>query len=607
VSQTDSREPNRAASILVIDDDDRVRRVLVRTLRTGEPSEIVDVSTPSAARQQLSQRAFDVVITDLSMPEEDGISLMQWGKAQHPDASWIVLTGYGTVSAAVSALQMGAFDFLLKPLEMAQLVNSVRNALAYTRLVGDRRRLLDELEESNQQLTEHVRQLEVVCELLSEQAETIQADLQRAALIQQALLPRLLPEIPGLCVQSLYRPSQIVGGDLYDVVQLDESRVGVMIADVAGHGLSAAMLAVVFRHQIPMLLPNSRTPNSPAEALAAVNSALLRRFRVPGLFITAAYCVIDYEKGNMRVATAGHPPLILQRANGVIERVYHTGPALGLYPDARYAEQEIPLHVGDRVFLYTDGIYDHLEDGTPPYRQDLDALLRGEPRFDHDLLQKFLGDPASSGTTLGDSVEDDVTMVMLTYGDHESRIDNGEPLPIPPTSISTEYREAEILTGNDLVRTSLSIHGKASWTESAAVFEACDALIGAGKDMLLDFALCECMDSTFLGTIHELIDRAEKAGIELRLQAVSPALEDLFVELGMTQVMEHMVPTLLPLPNQMSRLVATDGSKQSQAQRVLRAHERLAELGERNREKFNPLIAQLRKEIAGGAEQGGSS
>jgi sigma-B regulation protein RsbU (phosphoserine phosphatase) len=607
MSQTDTREPTPAASVLVIDDDDRVRSVLVGTLRSSELYEIVDVSTPGAARLQLSQRAFDVVITDLSMPEEDGISLMQWGKAQHPDSSWIVLTGYGTMSAAVSALQLGAFDFLLKPLEMAQLINSVRNALAHTRLVGERRRLLDELEQSNEQLTEHVQQLEVVCQLLSEQAQTIQEDLQRAALIQQALLPRLLPEIPSLCIQSVYRPSQMVGGDLYDVVRLDEGRVGVMIADAAGHGLSAAMLAVVFRHQIPMFLPNSHTPNSPAEALSAVNTSLLRRFRVPGLFITAAYCVVDYANGSMRVASAGHPPLILQRTDGFIERVYHTGPALGLYPDACFAEQEIPLHEGDRLFLYTDGVYDHLKDGTPPYQDDLDLLLRRKPRFDRDLLQNFLRTSSTPETSVGDAVEDDVTMVMLTCGDHESRIDNGKPLPTPTPPNPRVDREAEILTGSDLVRTSLSIHGKATWIQSTVFYDACNVLIDDGKDMLLDFALCDCIDSTFLGTIHELIDRAEKSEVELRLQAVSPAVEHLFVELGMKQVIDHIVLTLLPLPNQMSPLVATDYSEQGQAQRVLRAHERLAELGERNREKFNPLIVQLRQEIASRAEQGGSS
>ena len=496
MARPDMQKSALPASILVVDDNDSVRRVLVRTLQTGESFKITDVSTPGAARQQLSERFFSVVITDLSMPEEDGISLMQWGKTRHPDSSWIVLTGHGTLDSAVRALQLGAFDFLFKPVNMAQLLNSVRNALAHSRLLADRSQLLGELEKSNGQLREHVQQLEVVCQLLSDQAETIQADLQRAAVIQQALLPQVLPKIPGLCVQSVYRPSQMVGGDLYDVVRLDDDRVGVMIADAAGHGLSAAMLAVVFRHQIPIFLPNSRTPTSPANALSAVNRSLLRSFRVPGLFITAAYCVVDFPHGSLRVASASHPPLILQRANGSIERVYHTGPALGLYPDASFSEQELAPRTGDRLFLHTDGLYDLLEDGSPPYSDDLDGLLRREPHFEHNLLQSFLKGSPGSEVSDSNGFEDDVTMVMLTHGDFESRVDNGKPLPTPTPRSSTVQHDAEILIGDDVCRTCLSIEGKATWIQSSAFYDECDELIGSGNDVLIDLALCECMDST---------------------------------------------------------------------------------------------------------------
>jgi anti-anti-sigma regulatory factor len=169
------------------------------------------------------------------------------------------------------------------------------------------------------------------------------------------------------------------------------------------------------------------------------------------------------------------------------------------------------------------------------------------------------------------------------------------------------YHEAEILMGSDTCRTCLSIHGRATWIQSAAFYDECDGLIDSGKDVLLDFALCDCIDSTFLGTIHELIDRAEQAKVELRLQAVLPPVENLFEELEMKRVIDYIVPTLLPLPNQMSPLVATRHSEQSQGQRVLRAHERLAELGDRNREKFGPLIEQLRQEVAAQARQLGRS
>ncbi len=585
------------ASILIVDDNDSVRRLLAMQLGREGDREIVDVSSPAAAREQLSSRFFNVVVTDLSMPGEDGISLMQWGKEQHAATSWIVLTGFGTMDAAVSALQLGAFDFLEKPLEMAQFRNSIRNALAQSRLVAERADLLVELGNSNEQLRANVNQLEEACELLSEQAETIQADLQRAAFIQQALLPRALPESPGLCIQTIYRPSQIVGGDLYDVVRVDKDRMVVMIADAAGHGLSAAMLAVVFRHQIPLFQASSRNPASPGEALAAVNRSLLKGFRVPGLFITAAYCLVDLKSMRVQIASAGHPPLILQRASGSFERVYHTGPALGLYADASFAEQDIQLSEGDRLFLHTDGLYDHLGEGDPPGSEHLDSLLERSPQYSKDLLAGFLRPGGEWDESQDVGFDDDVTMVMLTHGSYESRRDHGKPIENPLPSSSPRRSHAEILVGSDVCRTCMSIHGRATWAESTAFFDECGEHINAGHDLLLDFALCECIDSTFLGTIHELTDRAERANVELRLQSVLPPVESLFEELGMKLVMDHMVPNLLPLPNQMSALRATSAGSQDASERVLQAHEHLAELDERNREQFEPLIEQLRREV----------
>jgi len=191
-----------------------------------------------------------------------------------------------------------------------------------------------------------------------------------------------------------------------------------------------------------------------------------------------------------------------------------------------------------------------------------------------------------------------VTIVMLTHGDRESRRDHGQTVQTHAPSYSPRRYNAEILVGRDVSRTYMSIHGKATWIESAAFYDECGGHIKAGHDMLLDFALCMCIDSTFLGTIHELTDRAERANVELRPQSVLPPVVSLFEELGMKRVIEHIVSTLLPLPGEMSTMEATDQSKHSQAKRVLQAHERLAELGERNREQFHPLIEQLRKEVA---------
>jgi DNA-binding NtrC family response regulator len=133
-------------SLLVVDDNPSISKLLATSLRSEGFAHIATAGSAAAARAQLLDRAFDVVITDISMPDGDGIELMQWAGEHCPGASWMVLTGHATVDAAVRALQLGAFDFITKPLlGLASLRNAGHNALAHRRLVSERDELLTAL------------------------------------------------------------------------------------------------------------------------------------------------------------------------------------------------------------------------------------------------------------------------------------------------------------------------------------------------------------------------------------------------------------------------------------------------------------------------------
>jgi serine phosphatase RsbU (regulator of sigma subunit)/anti-anti-sigma regulatory factor len=536
-----------------------------------------------------------VVITDLSMPEEGGLSLMQWSQQHCPGPAWIVLTGHGTFDTAVKALQIGAFDFLEKPLKGAEpLKNSVRNALAHQRLKADRDRLHSELQESNARLREHVQELEEAYRLLRERADSIRADLHRAGIIQRALLPQVAPRLSGFQVHALYRPSHSVGGDLYDVVRLDDRRAALLIADAAGHGLSAAMLAVLFRSQLPFIDPESRVPRPPADMLRAANRALCDGFPAPGLFLTAAYCLLDTERGTATVASAGHPPLLLFRRRGGCERIFHTGPALGLYPDADYAQQEVVLEPGDQLLFYSDGLYEWLPAGAGSPSDRIAAAFEREGRHDAEALQRLLASSQAADTPEA-APEDDVTLLVLDATPGESQLDNGTlpslPAPAPARA------GAEILFGSDARRTTLSIQGHANWAQSAAFHDQCVAALEAERDVLIDLTLCQNLDSTFLGTIHELCERAAQAQVELHLQGVTPAVQTLFEELGMKRVLERVAAQMLPLPTRMEPLI-TDTDPYDRALLMLHAHESLAGLSDRNRREFDPVLELLRRELA---------
>jgi serine phosphatase RsbU (regulator of sigma subunit)/anti-anti-sigma regulatory factor len=557
-----------------VDDDDDFRRFIIRVLEEGGPGRIDQASSAAEARERLEQRPYDVVITDLSMPEEGGLSLMQWSHESCSGPAWIVLTGHGTLDVAVRALQLGAFDFLEKPLAGVEpLRNSVRNALAHQRLVAERARLHAELEESNARLREHVEELERADRLLREQAESVRADLHRAGIIQRALLPQTAPPLTGVHVHALYRPSQSVGGDLYDVVRLDDRHAVLLVADAAGHGLSAAMLAVLFRCHLVLSDPDTGAPLPPREMLRAANRALCEEFAAPGLFLTAACCLLDTVRRTATVASAGHPPLLLLRECGDVERIFHTGPALGLYREADYAQQELTLVPGDRVLFYSDGVYDRLP---------------GAGGSASERIVKAVEAAGRKGTEA-------LALLMLDATPGASQLDNGTLSPLPaPAPLQTR---CGILMGSDDQRTTFSIQGRAAWIGSAAFHAECVTALDSGRGVMIDLTLCEHLDSTFLGAFHELAERAEVADVEFRLQGVTPAVEDLFLELGMKGLMERIVPCMLPLPTRMIPLNA-DADREARARITLHAHEVLAGLSDRNRREFDPLLALLRREIA---------
>jgi len=582
------------SSILIVDDEEAICKLLATTL-SSEGSRVVETASSAAeAKAYLTKRRFDVVITDIAMPDEDGISLMQWASEHAPGASWMVLTGHATVDTAVRALQLGAFDFFTKPLEsLAGLECRVSHALEHRRLVAERSRLNRELEQSNTELQANVNQLEAACHLLEEQAEELAVDLRRAALIQQALLPRVAPRLEGMSVNALYRPSQDVGGDLYDVVRLDDQHLVLLIADAAGHGLSAAMLAVLFRNRLNLVDQDSHEPSHPADVLRSANSSLAESITVPGFFVTAAYCLLDLAKRRIDIASAGHPPLLLRRASGGIERLTHTGPALGLYRDVVFASHEIEIEEGDLLLLHTDGLYDRLG-SAERHAEGIAEVLQRAPEAGTELLHRLL---EGEGPVPDLPREDDVTLLALAAAGGPCVFDNGGPVSAPPPAAPTGA-PAELLLGEQPSRTTLCLRGRGSWKQSAAFHEKCAEAIASGRPVMVDLTLCQHLDSTFLGTIHELSERSDQADIEFRIQGVTPSIEQLFAELGMAAVMDHVVPPVLPLPRQMVPLVGSELDRRSQALHLLRVHQGLAVLNERNLREFDPLVEMLRHEVA---------
>lgn len=183
---------------------------------------------------------------------------------------------------------------------------------------------------------------------LQEQEE----ELKRAREIQQALLPNTLPQIPGAQIAGAWQPARAVGGDYFDVIKLDDKRVGICVADVAGKGITAALLMANLQASFRALATADATPQSVCTKL----NAFLCANTAPGKFVTFFYAVLNMEDRTVMYENAGHCPGLLLRGNGETESLAGGGAVLGALPDWAYGNYQVQLRSGDKLLLTTDGI-----------------------------------------------------------------------------------------------------------------------------------------------------------------------------------------------------------------------------------------------------------
>ena len=180
-------------------------------------------------------------------------------------------------------------------------------------------------------------------------------ELKTVADIQRSLLPEKLPEIAGVDLGAYYQTSQRAGGDYYDFFPMPDGQWGIFIADVAGHGIAAAVMMAI-THAIAHTRPGDATP--PGKMLAYLNATLEKRYTGHGIiFVTAFYGVFDSKTRRLTYAAAGHPKPRL-REGTVSELDGVPGLPLGIESPENYPEYEAALHSGDRLLLYTDGVSD---------------------------------------------------------------------------------------------------------------------------------------------------------------------------------------------------------------------------------------------------------
>jgi serine phosphatase RsbU (regulator of sigma subunit) len=249
-------------------------------------------------------------------------------------------------------------------------------------------------------------------EQLSRQLLAIQNELETARQIQLSILPAKVPKIEGLDIAARYIPMSSVAGDFYDFIIVDERHLGILVADVSGQGMPAALIASMLKIALAAQVTHAADP---AQVLLGLNKALCGKFQHH--YVTAAYLFVDMAKRTLTYAGAGHPPLLLwsQSSRGVRE-VAENGLFLGKFDFATYSSVELPLKPDDWGLLYTDGVSETtnpagIEFGTGRFTQ----FLATEHSTSSDHFVNELLEELSRWSARGPSedLDDDLTLVAL--------------------------------------------------------------------------------------------------------------------------------------------------------------------------------------------------
>jgi phosphoserine phosphatase RsbU/P len=208
------------------------------------------------------------------------------------------------------------------------------------------------VEEFQRKLRQRNQQLEQTVEKGTIALQQQEEELKRAREIQQMLLPSTLPQLPGVQIAGAWQPAREVGGDYFDVIQLDKDRLGICVGDVAGKGITAALLMANLQASFRAFATSEASPQAVCTRL---NKFLCANI-ASGKFVTFFYAVLDAGTRTLTYENAGHSPGLLLRGNGTTETLQGGGAVLGALPDWTYQDYTAQLQAGDQLLLSTDGI-----------------------------------------------------------------------------------------------------------------------------------------------------------------------------------------------------------------------------------------------------------
>lgn len=466
-------QANGKASLLIVEDSRVQARILADKLREAG----YDVRTAENGQiglQRIREQRPALVISDIEMPVMNGYELCRAvkGDAQLRTIPFILLSTLSDAQDIIKGLHCGADNYVTKPYLPSYLISRVASLLetpidgdtdelplhvtllgnSYTVKAGrqqvlnllistfenaveknhELQRTNGELAVAKDQLQRKNQQLESLNERLQTANTRMSKDLAAAARVQQSLLPRATPPIGRARLAWKYLPCDELAGDFLNLFPLDERHLALYVVDVSGHGVASSLLSVTIGRLLTphvsassILVQEDSGPGGkrivpPAEVAFELN----RRFPMEeqnGLYFTMVYGILDLETLEFRFVSAGHTPIVHVPVDGAPRVVDGDGMAIGWIEGMEYDEQSMTLRPGDRLYLYSDGVPEAMDDGLNEFstEQMLEMMELGKHQSLDDSLTLLM--KAVERWCVKNGPKDDVSILGLEVNDESVR------------------------------------------------------------------------------------------------------------------------------------------------------------------------------------------
>jgi two-component system sensor histidine kinase ChiS len=368
--------------VLVVDDEPINRQVLRNHLMLIG-CDVVEAANGGEAIIKIRDAGpFELMLLDIMMPGMSGYDVCSVIRESHSlyELPILFLTAKNQITDIVAALEAGGNDYLSKPFDKRELISRAKNLITLKKAVAEQNKFI-----------------------------AFQNELNVARKLQSSILPDSTPEMQGIKSVFYYEPMDSVGGDFFDFHIISPTELGVIIADVSGHGIPAAlvsaMLKIAFSTQF-------RYAKDPVSLLSQINTTLMGKTK--GAFLTASYIYINLDRMELTHARCGHLPLlILGKYENEPRLSLPQGKLIGWIPELDMKSETVKIKSGDRLVMYTDGITE---------ASDVNKVMMGEEKW-RSMLQKSMGYDLNlakdkllseiKSFTGGKSPDDDVTLVIL--------------------------------------------------------------------------------------------------------------------------------------------------------------------------------------------------